>query len=41
MDKVTFYDIITSPFVTFVLIPIILALMFFAFHKEPPKGKRK
>ena len=41
MEKITFYDAITSPFVTSVLLPIIIALAFFVLQKDTPKKKKK
>ena len=40
MEKVTFIDVITSPFVSFVLIPIIITLLLFLFQKDTSKVKK-
>jgi len=41
MDKITIIGVITSPFVSFVLFPLILAALFVVFYKESPKKKKK
>lgn len=41
MEKVTFYDVLTSPFVSFVLIPIIFVLIWTLFQKDGHKAKEK
>jgi len=40
MNDITFYDVLTSPFVSFVLVPIAIALAFIAFDKKNLKKKK-
>lgn len=41
MEKVTFLDILTSPFVAFVVAPTVLAITFFVFQKDSKHNKKK
>lgn len=40
MNNLTFYDVLTSPFVSFVLVPVVIALAFFAFDKKNLKKSK-
>ena len=41
MEKVTFLDVLTSPFVAFVVAPIVFTVILFVFQKDSKPNKKK
>ncbi len=40
-EKITFIDVVTSPFITSVLIPVVMVLVYFAFFNKTSKKRKK